>query len=63
MSPAKRGPGRPRLPRGQAKGTVLTVRLSAVERKAIEDAATAAGKPPSAWAREVVLAAAAAPRG
>lgn len=54
----KRGPGRPRLASGKAKGRVLSVRLTPAERDAVERAARAAGCSPSEWARRVLAGAA-----
>lgn len=50
----KRGPGRPRLAAGKARGRVLSVRLTPAEREAVEKAARAAGCSPSEWARRVL---------
>ncbi len=58
MSLRKRGPGRPRLPRGEAKGAVLSVRLTSAERAAVDRAAEAAGYAPSEWARAALIRAA-----
>jgi uncharacterized protein (DUF1778 family) len=56
--PRKRGPGRPRLPKGAAKGAVLSVRLTAAERAAVDRAARAAGRSPSDWSRDALVKAA-----
>lgn len=62
MSPArKRGPGRPRLPRSRTRSAVLSLRLTAVERSAVETSAQAAGRSASDWERDVLLAAAISP--
>lgn len=56
MSPKrKRGPGRPRLPKGEAKGRVLSVRLTATERAAVDAAAAGVSQSPSDWARRVLV--------
>ena len=55
MAKKKRPRGRPKLPRGQDRGAVLTLRLRADERERLETAAKKAGKPLSAWARDVLL--------
>jgi hypothetical protein len=55
VSPRKRGPGRPRLPKGEARGAVLSVRLTAAERATVEKAASAAGQSASDWARVAIL--------
>ena len=56
----KRRPGRPRLPKKEAHGNVFGIRLTTDERRAVERAAKAADKSPSAWAREALGAAASA---
>lgn len=58
MSREKRGPGRPPMPEGAAKGNMFAVRLTPAERAAIDAAAERAGKGVTQWAREVLLAAA-----
>jgi len=50
--------GRPPLPAGQAKGALLSVRLSPEERRRLEDAADFHRERVSEWARKVLLAAA-----
>jgi len=52
----KRGPGRPRLPKGEARGAVLSVRLTTEERRVAEAAARAAGLSASDWARATLVA-------
>jgi hypothetical protein len=59
VSSRKRGRGRPRLPKGEARGAVLSVRLTVAERAAIEWAAEATGQSTSDWARAAILGAAA----
>ena len=54
----KRPRGRPKLPRGQDRDVVLTLRLRGAERAQLERAARKTGKPVSVWAREVLLGAA-----
>lgn len=49
--PAKRKPGRPKLPKGQAKAMPLQIRLSPDDRKAIERAAKAKDQTVSEWIR------------
>ena len=51
----KRPRGRPKLPRGQDRDVVLTLRLRGSERTQLERAARKAGKPVSAWARDLLL--------
>jgi len=48
-------PGRPSLPPGEATGRVLSVRLTARERRAVEEVARQAGETASGWAREAIL--------
>lgn len=49
--PTKRKPGRPKLPKGQAKATPIQVRLSPDNRKAVERAAKASQQTISDWIR------------
>jgi hypothetical protein len=51
----KRPRGRPKLPRGQDRRVVLTIRLRGAEREGIDLAARKAGKAASEWARDVLL--------
>lgn len=49
--------GRPRLPKGEAKGKMLSLRLTADELHAVEGAAKRAGiKNVSEWARRALVA-------
>jgi hypothetical protein len=57
MQPKRRKPGRPRLPKGEGKKVVIHVRVGAAEAEAIEAAAKAANKKPSAWIRSTLSAA------
>ncbi len=50
-----KGRGRPKLPKGEAKGSVITVRLQKQQRKILADAARRSGVPLSEWARDVLL--------
>ncbi len=50
--------GRPPIPRKERKATLLSVRLTEEERRAVERAAKEAGTGLSEWARRVLLAAA-----
>ena len=52
----KRGRGRPKLPKKDAKGAVMTVRFTKAERKAVDDAAGREGLKTSEWVRNVLLA-------
>ena len=47
--------GRPPLPKGEARETVFTLRVTEAERAAFVEAAERAGKPVTAWARETLL--------
>jgi len=49
--------GRPPKPKGEARGEVLTLRLTPAERKAAEVAAKREGLPLSEWARAAIVAA------
>lgn len=51
----KKKPGRPPVPKKQQKGSLLSVRFSETERRALEAAADNAGATLSAWARRVLL--------
>jgi hypothetical protein len=52
--PKKRRPGRPILPKGEAKGSIVPVRFSPEERKRVEDAARACNQTVSAWVRSTL---------
>lgn len=56
MAPKKRPVGRPKLPRGQERDTVLTLRLRPAERDRLQKVARRAEKALSAWARDVLMA-------
>jgi uncharacterized protein (DUF1778 family) len=58
MSQPKPKMGRPRLPKGEAKGRVVTLRLNATDLKRIESAAKANKKTVSEWIRQAANAAA-----
>lgn len=49
--------GRPKLPDNESK-QVFSLRLSAIEKQAIETASTKSGKKAREWAREILLEAA-----
>lgn len=51
----KKTRGRPALPRGQDRGSVLTVRFKPSERRQLERAARETEQTLSAWTREVLL--------
>jgi hypothetical protein len=48
--------GRPALPKGEAKGIVIALRVTEAEMATLTEAAERAGKPISRWARELLLA-------
>jgi hypothetical protein len=50
--------GRPSLPKGEAKGALLSVRFAPEERRALEAAAERDGETLSQWARRRLLTAA-----
>jgi hypothetical protein len=51
----KRPRGRPKLPKGEERAVVLTLRLRESERRAVQNAADRADRPLSEWARAVLL--------
>jgi hypothetical protein len=51
----KRGRGRPRMPKGASKATVMTVRLQPAERRAIREAAKSDGQKLSDWVRSALI--------
>ena len=55
--PKPKKPGRPRMAKGEAKGTIIAVRLSPEERKRVEAAARANDQTVSAWVRSTLFAA------
>ena len=55
MVAKKKARGRPKLPRGQDRPEVLTLRLQKAEKIKLQKAAKKAGKPLSVWAREALL--------
>lgn len=60
MTQKKRKPGRPKLPKGEAKGKIVPVRFTADGIKAVEAAAQANNQTVSEWVRSTLLAAAGA---
>ena len=54
--PKPRKPGRPPLPKGNAKAVMLRVRVTPNERLAIESAAKAKDQTSSEWIRSTLLA-------
>jgi hypothetical protein len=55
MKPKK--PGRPKLAKGEAKGSIVPVRFSPEERKRVKAAAKASNQTISAWVRSTLNAA------
>jgi hypothetical protein len=53
--PKPRKPGRPRMAKGEAKGTIVPVRFSPEDRKRVETAAKASNKTVSEWIRSTLL--------
>lgn len=51
----KKHRGRPKLPKSQAKGETLILRLQKSEKQAIKVAASKTGQKPSEWARKALL--------
>lgn len=49
--PKPRRPGRPRLPKGNAKSSIVPIRLNAEDRKRVEAAARASDLSVSEWIR------------
>lgn len=54
--PKPRKPGRPTLPKGEAKGSIVPVRFSSEDRKRVEAAAKTSNKSVSEWIRSTLLA-------
>ena len=50
-NPKKRKPGRPKLPKGEAKGKIVPVRFAADRIKAVEAAAKSSKQSVSEWVR------------
>jgi predicted HicB family RNase H-like nuclease len=57
MRPKARKPGRPRLPKGQAKGKIMPVRFTHSEAAAFARTAKAKGQTLSEWVRSTLTAA------
>ena len=54
MSQNKRKVGRPKLPKGEAKGRIVPVRFKGADLKAIEAAAKASKQNVSEWVRSTI---------
>ena len=52
----KRKPGRPRLPKGEAKGKIVPIRFTKAEAERLAQAAKADDQTLSEWIRRTVLA-------
>jgi len=55
--PKTRRPGRPKLPKGDAKSSIVPIRFNAEDRKRVEAAARASNKSVSEWIRAALTAA------
>jgi hypothetical protein len=55
--PKKRKPGRPMLPRGEAKGKIVPVRFASAEYDKLSQTARKAGQTVSQWIRSTLNAA------
>ena len=53
----KRKPGRPKLPKGEAKGKIVPIRFTKIEAERLAEAAKRNGLTLSEWIRRAVLAA------
>jgi len=53
----KRKPGRPKLPKGEAKGKIVPIRLTKAEAEQLTKAAKSSDRTLSEWIRRTVLAA------
>ena len=57
LKPKPKKPGRPRMAKGEAKGSIVPVRFSPEERKRVEAAAKSKGQNVSTWIRSTLAAA------
>jgi len=57
LKPKPKKPGRPTLPKGEAKGSIVPVRFSPEERKRVEVAARTSNQNVSQWIRSTLAAA------
>jgi hypothetical protein len=55
--PKPKRPGRPKLPKGDAKSSIVPIRLNAEDRKRVEAAARASNVTVSEWIRSTLAAA------
>ncbi len=56
LKPKPRKPGRPRLAKADAKGSIVPVRFNPEDRRKVEAAAKANGKTVSEWIRSTLIA-------
>jgi uncharacterized protein (DUF1778 family) len=54
--PKPKKPGRPKMAKGEAKGSILPIRFNPEDRKRIDAAAKASKQTVSAWVRGTLLA-------
>jgi hypothetical protein len=54
QNPKPKKPGRPKMAKGEAKGSIVPVRFSPEERKRVEEAARACNQTVSAWVRSTL---------
>jgi hypothetical protein len=57
LKPKPKKPGRPRLAKSEAKGSIVPVRFSPEDRRRVEAAAKASNQTVSAWVRSTLSAA------
>lgn len=57
QTPKPRKPGRPKLPKGEAKGKIVAMRFDAEDLKRIDTAAKASKNSRSEWMRSALFAA------
>jgi uncharacterized protein (DUF1778 family) len=57
QQPKPKKPGRPKLPKGEAKGKIVAMRFDADELKRLDAAAKATNKSRSEWMRSALFAA------
>lgn len=57
LKPKPKKPGRPKMAKGEAKGSIVPVRFSPEDRKRVEAAAKTSGKTVSEWIRSTLASA------
>jgi hypothetical protein len=55
--PKKRGPGRPRLPKGETKGKIVPIRFAPEDLEKVQKAAESKNQTISQWVRSTLIAA------